>query len=203
MKRRHTSIDLTWSNLHFHTQAHASGLQTGDQASRCKYSWNILICSQLTTSNLKRCPFSGIRLSIRGLQCTCFFLPKYCPGGTKIIQYFTWRVFKSIFSRRIVQSALQVGSYEGNHGNQTATKCCKCHFDRHPWLLTYVELYKLNKTWYQRHKIADPLLAKRARWENHLPIVMLNESMNMAVGSDSVFASCFISCFCICLSSSQ
>ena len=125
MKRRHTSIDLTWSNLHFHTQAHASGLQTGDQASRCKYSWNILICSQLTTSNLKRCPFSGIRLSIRGLQCTCFFLPKYCPGGTKIFQYFTWRVFKSIFSRRIVQSALQVGSYEGNHGNQTATKCCK------------------------------------------------------------------------------
>lgn len=125
MKRRHTSIDLTWSSLHFHTQALASGLQTGDQASRCKSSWNILICSQLTTSKLKRCPFSGIRLSIRGLQCTCFFLPKYCPGGTKIFQYFTWRVFKSIFSRRMVQSALQVGSYEGNHGNQTDTKCCK------------------------------------------------------------------------------
>lgn len=80
----------------------------------------------------------------------------------------------------------------GQSWQSNCYKMLQIHFDRHPWLLTYVELYKLNK-------IADPLPAKRAWWENHLPIVMLNESMNMAVGSDSVFASCFISCFCICL----
>ncbi len=181
MKRRHTLIDLTWSSLHLHTEALASSLQTGDHA-RCKYSgiWKYFNVSQLTASNLKRCPFTRIRWAWVSQACRCFLLPKYCPGGTKIFQYFTWRVFKSIFSRRMVQSALQVGSYA--EGNQTARKCCKS---------TYVELHKLNKTWYQRHGIAqDPLGWKI--WENHRPTVTLNESMNMVLA-------CFCMWFCVCI----
>ena len=39
-------------------------------------------------------------------------MPRYCPAGTNTFQYFTWSVFRSTLSRRMVQSARWVGSWQ-------------------------------------------------------------------------------------------
>lgn len=39
-------------------------------------------------------------------------MPRYCPAGTNTFQYFTCSVFRSTLSRRMVQSARWVGSWQ-------------------------------------------------------------------------------------------